>query len=80
MKIPGMIRKVDELGRIVIPHAVRQALDIHSGDQLELICGEDCLVLRKFPAACVFCGCNSELMVYQEKHICRCCLQDLRRV
>ena len=80
MKIPGMIRKVDELGRIVIPHEVRKAMDIHSGDQLELICGEDGLVLRKFPVACVFCGGKSELMLYQEKHICRRCLQELRRV
>ncbi len=78
--MPGMIRKVDELGRIVIPHELRKAMDIQSGDQLELLCHAEGLLLRKFPAACVFCGKRDELLQYQEKHICKHCLQGLRKV
>lgn len=79
MSTPGMVRKVDELGRIVIPHEIRRTLGIGSGDTLELCCREDGLLLRKFPAECVFCGGREDLFVYQEKHICGQCLRDLRK-
>lgn len=79
MKTPGMIRKVDELGRIVIPHELRKALDIGSGDLLELGCEGETLTLRKFSPTCVFCGDREELSAYKEKYICGECLRNLKR-
>ena len=80
MKTPGMIRKVDELGRIVIPHEIRKALEIRSGDNLELTREGDCLILHKFETACIFCGGKETLSVYRDKCICLPCLQNLRKV
>lgn len=80
MKTPGMIRKIDELGRIVIPQGIRKALDIETGDSLELFLEEEKLVIRKYSLACVFCGEREQLLVYQEKHICQNCLDTLRKV
>lgn len=80
MKTPGMIRKVDELGRIVIPHEIRKALDIRSNDNLELTIEGDCLILHKFDASCIFCGGKELLSVYREKYLCAACLQNLRKV
>lgn len=79
MKTPGIIRKVDELGRIVIPNELRKTLQINSGDSLELRCEGEILTLQKFTPSCVFCDCGGALLVYKEKYICRQCLQELKR-
>lgn len=80
MKTLGMVRKVDALGRIVIPHELREALGIDSGDELELCCQGEALVLRKFSSACVFCGGRESIYVFREKYVCGECLQSLRKV
>ena len=80
MRTPGIVRKVDELGRIVIPHELRKAMGIHNGDELELCCEGEQLVLRKFHSACVFCGERADLSVYKEKFVCGNCLRNLRKV
>lgn len=80
MRTPGMVRKVDELGRIVIPHELRKALGIRNGDELELCCEGERLVLRKFSSTCVFCGESEDLSVYKEKYVCGKCLRNLRKV
>ena len=79
MKTPGIIRKVDELGRIVIPSELRKTLKINSGDSLELHCEGEILTLQKFSPSCVFCNCSGSLLTYKEKYICGQCLQELKR-
>lgn len=74
MKTPGMIRKIDELGRIVIPQGIRKALEIQSGDSVELCMEGDQLVIRKYTSTCVFCGSREQLLRFEEKHICQDCL------
>ena len=80
MKTPGMIRKMDELGRIVIPQGIRKALEMQSGDSVELCMEGDRLVIRKYTSTCVFCGSREQLLRFEEKHICQDCLQALRKV
>ena len=63
MKSTGMVRKVDELGRIVIPIEIRQNMDIKVKDPLEIFIDNDTIILRKYQPACIFCG-NADNVVY----------------
>ena len=56
MKSTGIVRKVDELGRVVIPIELRRTLDIEEKDALEIYVDSDRIILRKYEPACVFCG------------------------
>jgi transcriptional pleiotropic regulator of transition state genes len=56
MKSTGITRRVDELGRIVIPKELRRDLNITTKDYLEIFRDEDSIVLRKYSAGCIFCG------------------------
>lgn len=78
MRIPGMIRKVDDLGRIVIPAQMRRAMDLESDDEVEIFFEDHKLVLKKFEPACIFCGGTEELIFYKEKNICMACIRNLR--
>lgn len=80
MRMPGLIRKMDNLGRVVIPQELRKALDIQSGDAVELQLENRVVLLRKFAPGCVFCGKSEDLVTYEEKYICGACLRKLRKV
>ena len=56
MKSTGIIRKVDELGRIVIPMELRKSMDIKEKDPLEIFTDQGSIVLKKYSNTCVFCG------------------------
>ena len=75
-----MVRKVDDLGRVVIPLELRSAMDIQGGDQLEILLEKDTLILRKFTPGCVFCGNRMKLQMFEGKLLCDDCLQKLRRI
>ena len=77
MKSTGMIRRVDELGRVVIPKEIRNKLDIQEKDPIEIYVDGDCIILKKFESNCVFCGNTKDLIEYKEKLICKKCLNDL---
>ena len=78
MKIPGIIRKVDTLGRVVIPQSLRSSMDIKCGDLVEMFREGDRLVMQKFACSCVFCGETQNLMTFMEKTVCRDCIAKLR--
>ena len=77
MKSTGIIRKVDELGRIVLPIRLRRALDIAERDEVEVYLDEDRIVLRKCEASCVFCAATKGLVSYEGKYICMECIRKL---
>ena len=77
MKSTGMIRRVDELGRVVIPKEIRNKLDIQEKDPIEIYVDGDCIILKKFESNCVFCGNTKDLIEYKEKLICKKCINDL---
>ena len=77
MKSTGMIRRVDELGRVVIPKEIRNKLDIQEKDPIEIYVQEDCVILKKYESNCIFCGNTKDLIEYREKLICKKCLKDL---
>lgn len=79
MKATGIVRKVDELGRIVLPIELRRTLDIEERDALEIYLDEDKIVLQKYEPACLFCGSNQGLVSYKGKNICSDCVKNISR-
>jgi transcriptional pleiotropic regulator of transition state genes len=77
MKSTGIVRKVDELGRIVLPIELRRTLDIAEKDSLEIYVDDDCIILRKYQPACIFCDNARDVVVYKGKNICRDCIKAL---
>ena len=77
MKSTGIIRKVDELGRIVLPIELRRTLDIEERDELEIYMENDRIILQKFEAACLFCGSARGLVVYRKKNVCQECIKKM---
>ena len=70
MKSTGIVRKVDELGRIVLPIELRRTLDIAQKDSLEIYVDGDSVILKKYEPACIFCGNAGDVIVYKDKNIC----------
>ena len=80
MKTIGIVRKVDKLGRIVLPVELRKTLGIGDRDDLEIAVDGDTVVLRKYNPACVFCDGVKEIGVFRGKNICMNCLRELQQV
>ena len=78
MKSTGIVRKVDELGRVVIPRELRRTLDIEEKDALEIYVDGDRIILRKYEPACLFCGQAEGITHFKGKNVCQECLQDMR--
>lgn len=78
MKSTGIVRKVDELGRVVIPIELRRNLDIEEKDSLEIYVDESSIILKKHESNCVFCGNSKDLSVFKGKNICSDCLKQLK--
>ena len=77
MKSTGIVRKVDELGRIVIPIELRRTLDIGIKDSLEIYVEDDQIILKKYMPACSFCNNASDIQQFKGKNICSECLAEL---
>lgn len=78
MKSTGMIRRVDELGRIVIPKEIRNKLEIYEKDPIEIYVDGHSIVLKKFEENCIFCGATKNLVTYKNKLLCAKCLENLK--
>ena len=78
MKATGIVRKVDELGRIVLPIELRRTLDIAERDPLEIYVEGSAIVPKKYRPTCVFCDSVKDISVYREKNVCARCLRELR--
>ena len=77
MKSTGIIRKVDELGRIVLPIELRRTLDIAERDELEIYMENDRIILQKFEPSCIFCSSSRHLVTYRGKNICQECIRNM---
>ncbi len=79
MKSTGIVRKVDELGRVVIPIELRRTLDIEEKDALEIYVDSDRIILRKYEPACscVFCGNADEVTNFKGKNVCNHCVEAM---
>ncbi len=77
MKSTGIVRKVDELGRVVIPIELRRTLSIEQKDSLEIYVDGEKIILRKYEPACVFCGNANGVEHFKGKIVCKSCLEQL---
>lgn len=77
MKSTGIVRKVDELGRIVLPIEMRRTLDISERDSLEIYVEGDSIILRKYQAACVFCDSTRGIINFKGRNVCADCIAKL---
>ncbi len=80
MKSTGIVRKVDELGRIVLPIELRRTLDISEKDSLEIYMDGAAIVLKKYQPACIFCDSEQDIRVFHGKNICAKCYQGIKHV
>ena len=78
MKSTGIIRKVDDLGRIVLPIELRRVLDIAERDELEIFMENDRIILQKYEPACIFCGSSRNLTLYKNKNVCQNCIDAMK--
>ncbi len=79
MKSTGIVRKVDELGRVVIPIELRRNLDIEVKDALEIFVDGEHIILKKYAPACIFCGQAKDVVSFKGKNICPACLEELKK-
>lgn len=78
MKSTGIVRKVDELGRIVLPMELRKILDLNVKDPVEIFVDDERIILQKYYPACIFCGDADDVIYYNGKRICAKCLNNLK--
>jgi len=77
MKSTGIVRRVDELGRIVLPMELRKSMEINEKAPLEIYVEGNSIILKKRQCTCVFCGETADLLSFQNKYICPACLKKL---
>jgi len=78
VKSTGIVRKVDELGRIVLPIELRRTLDIAEKDALEIYVEGSSIILRKYRPSCIFCDSSKDITMFKGKNICPKCLRELQ--
>lgn len=78
MKSTGIVRKIDELGRIVLPIEIRNTMDIKNRDAIEIFVDEDKIILKKYEPACLFCGNADNVTFFKGKLVCKDCIESLK--
>ena len=80
MRSTGIVRKVDELGRIVLPIELRRTLEIAERDSLEIYVEGSTIILKKYEPACIFCGDAKDVVNYKGRNICKKCLDEMKKL
>lgn len=78
MKSTGIVRRVDELGRVVLPIELRRTLDIAEKDPLEIYVDSNTIILKKYEPSCIFCGNSKDVFVFKGRNICPACMEELK--
>jgi AbrB family transcriptional regulator, transcriptional pleiotropic regulator of transition state genes len=76
-KTSGIVRHIDELGRIVIPIEIRKRLGLGEKDPLEVSVQDDVIMLARPQSSCVFCGGGGDLREHRGRAVCPACIADL---
>ncbi|MDR2932876.1 MAG: AbrB/MazE/SpoVT family DNA-binding domain-containing protein [Oscillospiraceae bacterium] len=79
MKSTGIVRKVDDLGRIVLPKELRKVLDIDERDPLEIYVDGNFIMLQKYEPSCIFCGRADGITSFKGKNICSGCIEAMKK-
>ncbi|NDO18883.1 AbrB/MazE/SpoVT family DNA-binding domain-containing protein [Lachnospiraceae bacterium MD329] len=77
MKAIGVVRRVDKLGRIVVPVEVRREFGIEIQDPVEIFTEDDSIILKKYCKNCTFCGNADDVRQFEGKNICSACMEAI---
>lgn len=80
MKSTGVIRRVDELGRVVIPIEIRTQFGISEKDPMEIYVDGNAIILKKYEPNCIFCGNSKKLVEFEGKPICKKCANNISKL
>ena len=80
MKNTGITKKIDNLGRIVIPNEILKTLNLKKQDTLEFFTEGECLILKRYTKDCFFCGTTQNLLEFKGKCICKSCIDKLKEM
>lgn len=80
VKATGIVRNIDELGRIVIPKEMRTKMDMKSGDAVEIFVEGGNIILSKYNPACLFCGSADDIVSFKDKNVCCECMRQIGRI
>jgi AbrB family transcriptional regulator, transcriptional pleiotropic regulator of transition state genes len=80
MKSTGVVRKIDELGRIVLPSEIRRVFGIREGDELDISVDGERVILQKRQDICLFCGAENPTVVYRERRLCENCAGEVGKM
>lgn len=80
MKSTGIVRKVDELGRVVLPVELRRNMDINEKDSLEIFVDQHLIILKKYQPADIFTGSMDDLIEYKGKKVSKQTIMDMARM
>ncbi len=79
MTSTGIVRRIDSVGRFVLPIELRRTLDIDDNDSLEIFVEDNTIILKKYQPACIFCNNARDVSTYKGKNICVECLRDIAK-
>lgn len=79
MKSTGIVRRIDELGRFVLPVELRRTMGIGEREELEIFVDGSAIVLKRHTPACIFCGGGERIFIFRNKNICESCMKELVR-
>ena len=81
MKSTGIIRGLDNMGRVVIPKEIRKFLDMTEGvDAIEIYMQDDCIVLKKHKPSCIFCSAEEDCIEFENQTVCKNCIEKMQMI
>lgn len=80
MKSTGVVRKIDELGRIVLPSEIRRVFGIHEGNELDISVDGEKIILQKRRDVCLFCSAENPTIDFRDRKVCETCAGELGKL
>ena len=77
MKATGMVKQIDEMGRIVIPREIKCSMGIQDRDHLEIFVEDNKIILKKYQPGCIFCGNTEQIVTFKGKLVCLDCKKEM---
>jgi transcriptional pleiotropic regulator of transition state genes len=77
MKATGIVRRIDDLGRLVLPIELRRVMGIKVKDYVEIYVDDDSIILKKYAPACLFCGNATDVQIYKGRKVCKECIEAM---
>jgi len=80
MKSTGMVRKIDPLGRLVIPIEVRRVLGLKENEPVEMFVSGKQVIVQKYEASCITCGSTENIIKFNERNLCDACIEKIKKL